>query len=246
LPTAAKRGTDGPVTSAANPVAGRRRLRRFSGLLNLLLLLALGFSWARQGREHQPPQTGNHGPREAAPIGKDDLLPSRNQEQNEALNSPSPTPRSRLVAADLREFAGNLSAAGCAAGTICDLIRPESKRALQARTEAARFHTNLWLPGLQRAAHNRQVQAPVWQGEQEQLDLFAEVGCRELWREGEHEVAADRIVGIVAGFLPKDRQVALLTLVADRQRFEERWKEQSLSRVPATNRTDGFGGRRGG
>lgn len=132
-----------------------------------------------------------------------------------------------MVSSDLREFAANLRAAGCPPETVCDVIRPESKRALRARTERAQFHTNFWMAGTQRAAHDREVRKQVWHWEQEQLDMFTELDCRELWPDQVREGDAARLVALVAGFMPRERQLALLDVVANLQRVRERWREET-------------------
>jgi hypothetical protein len=130
------------------------------------------------------------------------------------------------MSADLREYAANLRLADCPAETICDILRPEGKLALAIRTEAARFQTNFWLSGAQQAAHNRAVQAQASRWQQEQVELLAELGCVVEWPE-EEGLQIDLILRVAAGFLPRERQLALLDLFLVGVQLRDRWRERT-------------------
>ena len=212
------------MTPATESDTGRRRLLSFSVGLNALLAAALLF-------------LGPSRPRESLALPADSLPPEgtsstpaspRNTNARPSKVTPGrePTPWSRLISADLREYATNLRLAGCPAETICDLLRPEGKLALAIRTEAARYHTNFWLSGAQQAAHNRAVQAQASRWQQEQVELLAELGCVVEWPE-EEGLQVDLVLRVAAGFLPRERQLALLDLFLVGVQLRERWRERT-------------------
>jgi hypothetical protein len=130
------------------------------------------------------------------------------------------------MSADLRAYAANLRLADCPAETICDILRPEGKLALAIRTEAARFQTNFWLSGAQQAAHNRAVQAQASRWQQEQVELLSELGCVVEWPE-EEGMQVDLVLRVAAGFLPRERQLALLDLFLVGVQLRDRWRERT-------------------
>jgi hypothetical protein len=130
------------------------------------------------------------------------------------------------MSGDLREYAANLRLAGCPAETICDILRPEGKLALAIRTEAARFQTNFWLSGAQQAAHKRAVQAQASRWQQEQVELLSELGCVVEWPE-EEGMQVDLVLRVAAGFLPRERQLALLDLFLVGVQLRDRWRERT-------------------
>lgn len=212
-----------PATESAT---GRRRLLWFSASLNLLLALALVFLRPAPIREipadpvadpETPTATTSQGTGSSPAIPK--LL-------SPDISSSEQTPWSRLISADLREYAQNLRLAGCPAETVCDILRPEGKLAIAIRAVAAHFQTNFWLSGAQQAAHNRAVQAQASRWQQEQAELLTELGCVVEWPE-EEGLQVDLVLRVAAGFLPRERQLALLDLFSVGVQLRDRWRERT-------------------
>lgn len=212
------------MTPATESATGRRRLLWFSVGLNALLAAALLFLRPSRPRESAA------GPADALPPEGTISAPAspRTTSARPPKVTPrrEPTPWSRLMSADLREYAANLRLAGCPAETVCDILRPEGKLALAIRTEAARFQTNFWLSGAQQAAHNRAVQAQASRWQQEQVELLAELGCVVEWPD-EEGPQIDLILRVAAGFLPRERQLALLDLFLVGVQLRDRWRERT-------------------
>jgi hypothetical protein len=212
------------VTPATESATGRRRLLWFSVGLNALLAAALLF--LRPSRPHESLAS----PTDALPPEGTSFVPAspRTTNTREPKVTPrrEPTPWSRLMSGDLREYAANLRLADCPAETVCDILRPEGKLALAIRTVAAHFQTNFWLSGAQQAAHKRAVQAQASRWQQEQVELLSELGCVVELPE-EEGMQVDLVLRVAAGFLPRERQLALLNLVFDAIHFRDRWRERT-------------------
>jgi hypothetical protein len=214
------------VAPAIESDIGRRRLLWFSAGLNLLLALALVFLRPAPVREiPADPAADPEAPTTAA-AQRTGSSPATPKLLSPVISPGEATPWSRLMSADLREYATNLRLAGCPAETICDILRPEGKLALAIRTEAAHYHTNFWLAGARLVAHRQAVEAEASRGQQEQVELLAELGCVVEWPE-EEGMQVDLILRVAAGFLPRERQLALLNLVFDAIHFRDRWRERT-------------------
>lgn len=226
MPTSVRQVTDTAVRPPTRSVSGPRRLLWVSVGLNLMLLAALLSFRPTPPRSASPESVGeSETPREVA---SQSTRPGAARVRSGApeVETREPTPWSRLVSADLREYAHNLRLAGCPAETVCDILRPEAKLALAIRTEAAHFHTNFWLAGAQLVAHRQAVEEQASRWQQEQAELLTELGCLVEWPEDEG-FQIDLILRVVAGFLPRERQLAGLNLVFDEIRFQDRWRERT-------------------
>lgn len=214
------------VPPATESDAGRRRLLWCSTSLNLLLAIALVLM--RPAPVHEIPADPAADPETAIAVTsqRTGSNPGTPKLISPVIPSSEPTPWSRLMSADLREYATNLRLAGCPAETVCDILRPEGKRIIEARTEAARFHTNFWLSGAQLVAHRQAVETQASRWQQGQAELLTELGCLVEWPEDEG-LQIDLILRVVAGFLPRERQLAGLNLVFDAIHFQDRWRERT-------------------
>jgi hypothetical protein len=218
------------MTPATESTAGRRRLLGFSIGLNFLLVVGLIFLRPDRPRETPPdaPSGGMASTEAGEPMAGSARAKLRHHQN--ASRSHEPTPWSRLKSADLRKFAANLRAAGCPDETVCDLLRPEGNQVIATRTETARFQTNFWLSGAQLVAHRQAVEAEVSRWQQAQAELLTELGCLVEWPE-EEGYRVDLMLRVAAGFLPRERQLALVDLLITRARFEHRWREQTQAVV---------------
>lgn len=136
-------------------------------------------------------------------------------------------PWALLASDDPREFAANLRRADCPEETFCDLVYPAIQRAYAARIAGADHHPNFWLSGQERWAHRRQVQERVEALEAERDALAAELACGRPWLKEFEEAEGDRIVGLIAGFLPGEKQRALMALVGEVDRFTRHWRSRT-------------------
>ncbi len=205
--------------------SSRRRLLGFSVGLNVLCVFLLVLVIHRSGKVADPAPVPGVKPPEAVAPPMRTPLPIR--ERRDAQTVPSePTPWSRLVSADLREYARNLSQAGCPAETLCDILMPESKRAVEARRVAGEVSTNFWLTGKLRAAQHRVLEAEIAQRKQDRGDLLAELDCREF-NDHEDEALGDIISRLLAGFLSPERRKVLMGIFLELEPFDDRWKERT-------------------
>lgn len=212
------------MTPTTESESGRRRLLWFSVGLNLVLLVVLAVFRPAASSEPLSVPAMEAAEEASAPASAMRSGPPRSQRYPIDLAAREPTPWSRLVSADLREYAHNLRLAGCPAETICDILRPEGKRRLESRVATARGQTNFWLAGSRLAAHRREVQALERGWRQDQADLLTELGCVADWPE-EEDFRIDLIAWVAAGHLRPEQQRELLNLLASAIQIHEQWRE---------------------
>jgi hypothetical protein len=134
-----------------------RRLLQFSVLLNVALLLTMGWRSARQSPMHRVPRS-----EVGQPAGK----LARRPAQFHATASRPATPWAAIESADLRRFIANLRALGCPEQTIRDIVALRICRAfrdrlleLEAASERAWNFTRYrdWREGSERNRQQREL-----------------------------------------------------------------------------------------
>ncbi len=214
---------------APGPEASRRRLLAFSLGLNVVCALLLAFTLRRTGTMDDPvSSSGAEDPRAVAP-SVPETGPVRPR-PNLPEAGPAPTPWSLLVSADLREYARNLAQAGFPPETVCDILIPESRRVIHSQTDDAGLPGGFWVAGNKRAALQRSRKTHRAALQRSRSELLAGLSCRDFGRD-EEPFEVDLVTRLVAGSLSAERRMALVDLLLEQQRFDEEWRDRTLSVV---------------
>jgi hypothetical protein len=140
-----------------------------------------------------------------------------------------PRPRSvwsQLESTNLTEFAANLRRVGCPDGTVCDILRPLIERDHAVRREQARFEGDFWATGDRRREQRRRSIDRRAALTVERDRLLSELACGPREPKDFDAPSTRLLIELLTGFLGRDRQSGLLTLITEAEARRQWWQER--------------------
>lgn len=188
--------------------------------LNLLLLLALRFpgvvlaTVAPAGPASDVTPQANRGPvvSEGAPVSNDSSAMDRS------------TPWSRLVSANVLEFAARLREAGCPDQTVCDILSPQIRATTLRRKLDAEYAPDYWAVGAERRRLTAQANEALLRLNHEEARLMDVLGCSDAVETSGSNLRAE---WVLMGFLDPSR----LLRSAEALARESRWVKEQDART---------------
>jgi hypothetical protein len=212
-----------PPTSGA-PEARRFRSGVLAGSILLNLALAVGLAWPGVRRAFSGGQE-----REQGRSGRDSPAGRRAAGTPESPRPSSPRPRSvwsQLESTNLTEFAANLRRVGCPDETVCDILRPVIERDHAVRQEQARFIGDFWASGDRRREQRRRSIDQRAALTEERDRLLSELDCGPREPKDFDTPSTRLVIELLTGFLGRDRQRGLLTLITEAETRRQGWQER--------------------
>ena len=212
-----------PPTSGV-PEARRFRTRVLAGSILLNVALAIGLAWPGVHRAFSGGQE-----REQGRPGSDSTVGRRAAGTPEKSRPSQPLQRSvwsRLESTNLTEFAANLRRVGCPDETVCDILRPLIERDYAVRQEQARFTGDFWATGDRRRAQRRRSIDQRAALTEERDRLLSELACGPREPKDFDNPSSRLVIELLTGFLGRDRQTSLLTLITEVETRRHWWQER--------------------
>jgi len=212
-----------PPTSGASE-ARRFRTRVLAGSILLNVALAIGLVWPGVRRAFSGGQE-----REQGRSGRDSSVGHRAVGTPESPRPSSPRPRSvwsQMESTNLTEFAANLRRVGCPDETVCDILRPVIERDYAVRQEQARFIGDFWATGDRRRQLRRRSIDQRAALTEERDRLLSELACGPREPKDFDTPSTRLVIELLTGFLGRDRQSGLLTLITEAEARRQGWQER--------------------
>lgn len=211
-----------PTSGAPESLRSRKRVRAGSVLLNVAL--AVGLAWPGVHRAFSGGQE-----REQSRADRDS--PARVDAARTPANPRQSQPRqrsvwSRLESTNLTEFAANLRRVGCPDETVCDILRPVIERDYAVRQEQARFTGDFWATGDRRRQLRRRSIDQRAALTEERDRLLSEMVCGPREPKDFDNPTSRLMIELLTGFLGRDRQNGLLTLITEAEARRQGWQER--------------------
>ena len=206
------------------PEARRSRTRVLAGSILLNVALAIGLAWpgvqrAVSGRKER--EQGRAG--SDSPVG---AAGARNPENPRPSQSRQRSVWSRLESTNLTEFAANLRRVGCTDETVCDILRPLIERDHAVRQEQARFIGDFWASGDRRREQRRRSIDQRAALTEQRDHLLSELACGPREPKDFDSPSARLVIELLTGFLGRDRQSGLFSLIFEAEARRQWWQER--------------------